>query len=85
LGFGFVWFFGLGCFSLVVCVWEAGLVHTAMLDSMLAGVGVSVGYVGFFVSVLLLVVCSSCFLGSIGSFLELIHFIHFWRVHPKTN
>ena len=44
-GFVFCWFFGLGCFSVAVCVWEAGLVHTVMMDSMLDSVGVVWGYV----------------------------------------
>jgi len=50
-GFGFVWFFGLVCFSFVVWVWGAGLVHTVFIDDMLGGVGVSVGYVGVSISV----------------------------------
>lgn len=47
-GFGFVWFFGLGYFSLAVCVWGDGLVHTVMMDCMLGSVGVVWGYVKFF-------------------------------------
>jgi hypothetical protein len=39
-GFGFVWFFGLGCFSLAVYVWGEGLVNTAIMDCMLGCVGV---------------------------------------------
>jgi hypothetical protein len=35
-------FLGLGCFSLVVCVWDEGLVHTVNMDAMLSSVGVSV-------------------------------------------
>jgi hypothetical protein len=45
-GFGFVWFFGLGCVSFVFCVWGDGLVHTVMLDCMLGSVGVVWEYVG---------------------------------------
>ena len=44
-GFGFVWFFGLGCFSVVFCVWGDGLVHIVMLDAMLSSVGVVWEYV----------------------------------------
>ncbi len=39
-GFGNGSFLGLARFSVVFCMWETGLVHTAMLDVMLAGVGV---------------------------------------------
>ena len=35
-------FFDLGCFSVVVCVWEEGLFHTLFMDAMLKCVGVSV-------------------------------------------
>ena len=48
-GFGFAWFFGLGCFSLAVYVWEVGLVHTVMLDAMLGSVSVVWEYVGYVV------------------------------------
>jgi hypothetical protein len=39
-------FFGLGCFTLVVCVWEEGLVHTVNVDVMLGCVSVVWGHVG---------------------------------------
>jgi hypothetical protein len=42
VGFGKGCFFGLGCFSLAVCVWEEGLRHTVIMDAMLGSVGVSV-------------------------------------------
>jgi len=45
-GFGKGCFFGLGCFSLVVCVWGEGLCHTLFMDAMLECVSVSVGHVG---------------------------------------
>lgn len=48
LGVGFVCFFGLGCFSVVFCVWGAGVVHTDMLDSMLRSVSVVWRYVEVF-------------------------------------
>jgi hypothetical protein len=50
-GFVFVWFFGLGCFIFVVCVWGDGLVHTVIMDAMLGCVGVVWGYVGVSISV----------------------------------
>jgi hypothetical protein len=41
-GFGFVCFFGLGCFPVVVCVWGVRLCHTVNMDAMLKCVSVSV-------------------------------------------
>ena len=43
VGFGAVCFFGLGCFSVVVWVWEEGLHHKVYMVSMLGVVGVVVG------------------------------------------
>ena len=57
-GFGFGWFFGLGCFSVVFCVWEVGLFHTVMLDSMLGCVGVIWAYVGVCVFVSVVFFCN---------------------------
>jgi len=54
-GFGFVWFFVLGCFSVVVCVWGEGLFHTPIMDAMLGSVGVVWGMLTFLVELQVLV------------------------------
>jgi len=41
-GFGFVLFFGFGCFWIGVWVWGEGLFHTVNMDVMLGCVSVSV-------------------------------------------
>ena len=41
-GFGFVCFFGLGCFPILFLVWEEGLFGLVIMGYMLSGVGVGV-------------------------------------------